>query len=53
MKNLPFILAVVPLVIAVWALVDAQTTLSRMEEFGLGPGSEAVTAFVADFWLRL
>ena len=36
-KNLPLILAVVALVIAIWALVDAHTALSRLEEFGLRP----------------
>jgi hypothetical protein len=36
-KNLPLILAVVALVIAVWALVDANTALTRIEAFGLHP----------------
>jgi hypothetical protein len=37
MKNLPLIIAVVALALAVWALVDAHTALSRLEEFGLRP----------------
>lgn len=37
MKNLPLILSVVALVIAIWALVNANTALTRLEEFGLRP----------------
>ena len=37
MKNLPILLALIALVLAVWALVDAHTALSRLEEFGLRP----------------
>ena len=37
MKHLPLIVAVIALVLAIWALVDAHTALSRIEEFGLRP----------------
>jgi len=37
MKQLTLIIAVVALVIGIWALVDAHTALSRIEQFGLVP----------------
>jgi hypothetical protein len=37
MKNLPLIISVVALVIAIWALLNANTALTRLEEFGLRP----------------
>ena len=37
MKHLPLIVAVIALVVALFALFDAHTALSRMEEFGLRP----------------
>jgi hypothetical protein len=37
MKHLPLIVAVSALVLALWALVDAQIALGRLEEFGLRP----------------